>query len=330
MPRSYTTLHEKSAIFVALSMKVSVIIPCYKSAGFIRQAVESVVNQTLADKELICVNDGSPDSTWEVLQELQKEFGEKIPFHVVDQSNAGACAARNTGLSRAHGEFVQFLDSDDQLAPGKLAAQVAIAEAGRADIVAGSYRRVKPDHTVMFTRKYEASMADQVFPLLLNTNLGITSSNLFRTAAVREVNGWDEHLKSSQEYDLMFRMIQRGAVVALDSEVHTTIIHRESGSISRTNEKANAERYVALRIRMRDYLRGQGNPSWNEEADRALFDSVRTLYRFDPSQAIAIFKGQFDRSFDPGLRNGSGGMYRALYLLLGFSLAEKAYKLLKR
>lgn len=311
-------------------MKVSVIIPCYKSAGFIRQAVESVVNQTLAAKELICVNDGSPDNTREVLLQLQKEFGEKIPFDVVDQSNAGACAARNAGLARARGEYVQFLDSDDQLAPGKLASQWAVKEASHADIVAGSYRRVKPDGTVLFTRKYEAHMADQVFPLLLNTNLGITSSNLFRTAAVREANGWDEHLKSSQEYDLMFRMIQRGAVVALDAEVYTTIIHRESGSISRTNEMANAERYVALRIRMRDYLRGQGNSSWNEEADRALFDSLRTLYRYDPKQAIAVFSMQFDASFDPGTRNGSGGMYRALYRMLGFSMAERAYKLLKR
>jgi glycosyltransferase involved in cell wall biosynthesis len=330
MPRSYTTPHEKSAIFVALHMKVSVVIPCYKSAGFIREAVLSVVDQTLADKELICVNDGSPDHTLEVLWELQKEFAEAIPFFVIDQINAGACAARNTGLVRARGEYVQFLDSDDQLAPGKLAGQVAIADSTRADIVAGSYRRVKPDGAVMFTRKYEPFMAEQVFPLLLNTNLGITSSNLFRTASVREVNGWDENLKSSQEYDLMFRMIQHGGLVALDSEVLTAVVHRESGSISRTNEKANAERYVALRIRMRDYLRTLGNKAWMEEADKALFDSVRTLYRYDPQQAVAIFNAQFDASFDPGARNGSGGLYRALFRSLGFSLTEKMYKVMKR
>jgi len=311
-------------------MKVSVVIPCYKSAGFIRQAVLSVVNQTLAGKELICVNDGSPDNTLEVLMELQKEFGEAIPFHVIDQTNAGACAARNAGLARARGEYVQFLDSDDQLAPGKLASQVAVAEANHADIVAGSYRRIKSDGTVMFIRKYESSMVDQVFPLLLNTNLGITSSNLFRTASVRGVNGWDEYLKSSQEYDLMFRMIQQGAIAAFDPEIHTTIIHRESGSISRTNEKANAERYVALRIRMRDYLRTLGNRLWLDEADKALFDAVRTFYRYDPQQAVAIFNAQFDSSFDPGSRSGSGGLYRALFRLLGFSLTEKLYKVMKR
>ena len=91
-------------------IKVSVIIPVYNVEKYLRQNLESVANQTLKDIEIICVDDGSTDSSFEIV----KEFAEKDSrFIAVSQENGGAGAARHNGLRRAKGKYLSFLDSDD-------------------------------------------------------------------------------------------------------------------------------------------------------------------------------------------------------------------------
>jgi glycosyltransferase involved in cell wall biosynthesis len=90
--------------------KVSVIIPVYNVEAYLRQCLDSVVNQTLKDIEMICVDDGSTDSSAEILKEYAKK-DERI--RVLTQSNSGAGAARNAGLVSAKGKWLYFLDGDD-------------------------------------------------------------------------------------------------------------------------------------------------------------------------------------------------------------------------
>ncbi len=92
----------------------SVVIPCYKQAQFLGQAIESVLNQTLPNIEVIVVNDGSPDNT----DQVAREFGNKIIY--LAKKNGGVASARNYGLKHAHGKMVLFLDSDDWIAPDML------------------------------------------------------------------------------------------------------------------------------------------------------------------------------------------------------------------
>ncbi len=102
------------------SPAVSVVIPAYNEAMFVRRAVDSVLNQTLTDLELIAVDDGSVDNTLAVLQSCEP------PVRSLTQPNAGPAAARNRGLRTARGEFVAFLDADDWWQPTKLERQVAL------------------------------------------------------------------------------------------------------------------------------------------------------------------------------------------------------------
>ncbi len=91
-------------------IKVSVIIPVYKTEKYIRECMDSVVNQTLKDIEIICVDDGSPDNSGKILDEYAKRDNR---VHVIHQKNAGVSVARNRGISEAKGEFIKFVDSDD-------------------------------------------------------------------------------------------------------------------------------------------------------------------------------------------------------------------------
>lgn len=105
------------------SVEVSVIIPCYKQAVFLPQALDSVLAQTLGDLECIVVNDGSPDNTRDVVASYLLRDSR---VRYVEQSNRGVSAARNRGLAEARGRYIQFLDADDLIEPEKLQVQTGI------------------------------------------------------------------------------------------------------------------------------------------------------------------------------------------------------------
>ena len=92
------------------SPKISVILSAYNEEKFIRKAIESVINQTLKDIEIIIINDGSTDSTLSIINGYANEDSRIV---VVDQENIGLGAARNKGMKMANGEYITFLDGDD-------------------------------------------------------------------------------------------------------------------------------------------------------------------------------------------------------------------------
>ncbi len=122
-------------------IKVSVIMPVYNRAGVLQKAVRSVMDQTLREIELVCINDGSTDNTVMVLKKLAR----KDPrIRVLSQRNAGAGPARNYGLKRAKGEFVAFLDSDDWYASEDVLEKLyQKAIANQVKICLGGSRRAK-------------------------------------------------------------------------------------------------------------------------------------------------------------------------------------------
>lgn len=105
---------------------VSILIPAYKAENWIHGAVSSAVNQTWPNKEVIIVDDGSPDRTLEVARRLASPL-----VKVVTQENTGACGARNKALSLAQGDYIQWLDADDVLHPEKIARQMESGGGGR-------------------------------------------------------------------------------------------------------------------------------------------------------------------------------------------------------
>ena len=123
-----------------LSMpKVTLVIAIYNLEKYIRECLDSILLQTFKDMEIICVDDGSTDSTPKILEEYaQKDSRIKI----IHQKNQGCGAARNTGLSEACGEYIQFLDGDDYFEPKMVEKLYNLAKKHSADISACSSRKV--------------------------------------------------------------------------------------------------------------------------------------------------------------------------------------------
>ncbi len=119
--------------------KVSVIIPVYNVEKYIRQCLDSVVNQTLPDIEIICVDDGSTDMSLEILHEYAKRDNR---IKVLEQSNQGASEARNKGMAIAKGEYIGFVDSDDWVDENYYETLYTKAVKENADIVRTTYKHV--------------------------------------------------------------------------------------------------------------------------------------------------------------------------------------------
>ena len=111
---------------------VSVVIPVYNSEKYLKEALDSVLKQDLQEIEVICVDDGSTDNSLTILKEYEKADERIKAFH---KENGGQSTARNVGLSKATGEFVYFLDSDDYILPNTLSKLVDLSRTDDLDIL---------------------------------------------------------------------------------------------------------------------------------------------------------------------------------------------------
>jgi len=122
-------------------VKVSVIIPVYNVESFLRPCLDSIINQTLKEIEIICIDDGSKDNSLEILQEYAKKDER---FKIIHQENAGAGAARNVGLDNAQGEYISFIDADDWVKHKLYKRLYSVAKEEDLDIV--MFKMINYDH----------------------------------------------------------------------------------------------------------------------------------------------------------------------------------------
>lgn len=118
--------------------KVSIIVPVYNVEQYLRQCMDSLVNQTYKNIEILCVDDGSIDDSGVILDEYAKMDNRIIVIHTV---NSGVSSARNTALSIASGQYVMFVDGDDWIEPDTCGISISSAEKNNADVVMWSYMR---------------------------------------------------------------------------------------------------------------------------------------------------------------------------------------------
>ena len=138
---------------------ISVIIPIYNVEKYLRRCLDSVKNQTFPDWEAICVNDGSPDNSAEILEEYAKKDAR---FKIVNKENGGLSDARNAGMAVASGKYILYLDSDDFIHPQTMEIVYSLALRDGSDIVSFTYDRIyRPQLMVRHVLKMDT---DNVVP----------------------------------------------------------------------------------------------------------------------------------------------------------------------
>ncbi|MBE9068951.1 glycosyltransferase [Leptolyngbya cf. ectocarpi LEGE 11479] len=181
---------------------ITVVIPAYNCQTTIRNTLRSVFEQTYSTLEIIVVDDGSTDDTLDILKTLDDDR-----LTVLTQPNAGVSASRNRGLRHASGEFVALLDSDDLWLPDKLADQLEALQSESQAAVAYSWTDYI-DQTGEFVRKgYYCNFQGKVHQqLLLGSFLESGSNPLIRHSALEAVGGFDESLRTCEDWDLWIRL----------------------------------------------------------------------------------------------------------------------------
>lgn len=301
-------------------MMVSVIIPCFNVQDYIEECLKSVYEQSYIDLEIICVDNNSIDNTFLILQKHEKE-GKIILYKELKK---GAPAARNLGLKHAKGEWVQFLDADDLLLPDKISNQIGIIDSNnQIGIIAGNYLKRDLNGDELVSTPHEDN-----FLGLLNSNLGITSANLFQKNALIAIGGWNQNINSSQEYELMFNLIKSDIEVERDKIALTIIRERKEGQISQRNPKERWKQYIQLRVDIIEYLI-KNKPDYylskETEIKQILFDSNRILAKYDLRKARELHS-KYLNGFVPSISEVTSGSYIKLLKIVGFFRAEKIKK----
>lgn len=230
-----------------MEINVSAVVPIFNSVNTLERAIKSLLIQPEIN-EIFIVDDASRDGSYELALDLERKINHiKVLTHE-GRINKGASASRNLGLKHCSNEWIQFLDADDELLPHKISINLSSIIEETSFLVGNS---IFENAAKLYKRHYWKSV-----PLgLLVTRLGVTSSNLWSKSSLNKIGGWNEELSSSQEYDLMLRLIQLDLNISY-CEDYLSIIHELPSSISR-NKSLNKERVLnSIRFResVKEYL----------------------------------------------------------------------------
>lgn len=254
----------------------SVIIPCYNCSQYVNRAIDSVINQECNDWELILVDNNSKDATLGILNKYRELHPEKVS--VFSELNPGAAPARNLGLSHARGEWIVFLDSDDELLPSHLSRIELYISKYQFDVLVGSLCRVIRKGGFEFP--FPKFPHRDVWTGLITGHLGITSSNVFRKRCLDNVGGWNANWTSSQEYELMFRILKAGFKVRSARSIPTVNVYYSKNSITRTDDTNKVQsvfnNFVELRLQIRKFL--ENSDEWNKKYFSAYSSSLYSYY----------------------------------------------------
>ena len=180
-------------------MKITAAISTYNRLPSLKEAINSVKSQTFLPCELIIVDDNSTDGTKEYCENLQLN----IPLiYLRNDKNLGAALSRNRAIEKADGDYIAFLDDDDEWLPEKLQEQKKIAEKG-FDLI----------YTAVVTQKSDKVYFHKRFPVFFGNFAGITSTFMINVGVLRKLGGFDAELPALQDYDLVIRLVKAGVKV---------------------------------------------------------------------------------------------------------------------
>jgi glycosyltransferase involved in cell wall biosynthesis len=246
---------------------ISVIIPAYNAEKTIERTIESVLNQTFSDFELIIVDDGSQDSTLKMISSISDPR-----IKVFSSPHSGANPARNCGFSHSAGEFIAFLDADDLWTSDKLEAQLKALQTNPKAAVAYSWTDLIDESDQFLRPGNHTTENGNVYAKLLLTCFVVSGSNpLIRRQAFIKVGGFDESLTASQDFDLYLRLAAHYDYVAVPSP---QVLYR----ISHNSMSTNIRRHEATSLFVRERAFKQAPEPLPQPLKR---HSIANFYKFD-------------------------------------------------
>ena len=217
-----------------MSVKISIVIPCYNQGEYLEDALESAYNQTCAAHEIIVVNDGSTDDSREIAERYMFRDLPLIgsPVRVINQANKGLSSARNTGIMAATGDYIQFLDADDILMENCLEAMTREIGNTNADIYAPSFVEFGKSSREVILQMFDMDGLKQ------SNRLGYFCC--VRRSALIECGGYSPKMRWGwEDYHIWFDLLSRNKSIGILQEVLVRYRVKERSMIHEANEHSD-------------------------------------------------------------------------------------------
>ncbi len=300
---------------------VSVIIPCFNAERWLREAIDSCLQQTYPRIEIVVVDDGSTDNCLEII----KSYGNKIIWKT--GPNKGGNYARNRGFALSRGEYIQYLDADDYILPEKIERQVFFLEGTGADVVYGDwrYRRHLPDGTSFLQdRKSSNKPKEDILESLLSDHWWVAPvALLFTRAAVDSCSGWDESLKGAQDRDFFISLVMNGAKVVYQPGCYSFYRKYGNTTVSSSNKKVVLENHFLLMEKAEAKLAqlGRLSSSYQQALAQGYFFKSRRRYNYlNYSRHLWVLRKIL--GLCPDFKVQGSAAYNLIQNIFGFIIAE--------
>ncbi|MEL7077908.1 MAG: glycosyltransferase [Cyanobacteria bacterium J06648_1] len=310
---------------------VSIIIPCFNAARWLKEAVDSCLNQTYSAIEIIVIDDGSTDESLDII----KSYDDKIIWETGE--NRGGNHARNSGFALSKGKYIQFLDADDYILPEKIARQVSFLEQTGVDIVYGDWRHrqhLPSGKTFLEDIKLSGEQEDILESLLADWWVS-PACILFTREIVEKSEGWDEDLKVGQDRDFFLSLVMDGAEVSYQPGCYS--VYRRYGKVTVSGSsplKYLESHYQIVQKAERKLLQqGRFTSKYRFALAQSYFTMARTYLTIKPDKYYQ-FKNKallLNPEFKPNSEHRTIA-YSLVQNLIGFNNLEKivsSIKLLK-
>lgn len=242
-------------------MLVSVIIPTFNRAEFLTRSISSVLNQSYNDLELIIVDDGSTDETKEVVESFKDS---RLSFY--HKSNGGVSSARNLGVSKAQGEYIAFLDSDDEWQLDKISTQVSYLK-NTGKVLVHTAEKWLRDGKVVKQKKHHQKNGGDMFIRSLQGCVISPSSVLMKKSLYEKVGGMREDFVVCEDYDFWLKVTSLHDIGFLEEE----FVNKYAGHADQLSFKFFAMDYWRVKSMAWVYQ----NRPLSEERAKALLKSAQ-------------------------------------------------------
>jgi len=304
---------------------VSILIPVYNAEAFVADAIQSALDQTWPAKEIIAVNDGSTDRSLEIL----KSFGSRV--RIIEQENRGASAARNRALREAQGEFIQYLDADDLLAPNKIKIQMRrLLSEPPGRVAASAWGRFYdlPQKTVFTTEPVwtDSNAVDWLINSWCGGGMMPCHAWLTPRAVADQAGLWDETLGANDDGEYFTRVLLNSGGVSFCEDARVYYRSGLSRSLSRsTQPNSHTSEYRSLEL-CASHLLAREDSERTRAACAAQFQ--RFVYAVYPRSPELVRKAEAKVKEFGGsdLKPGGGQLFQLTSKTLGWKTARRVQK----
>lgn len=269
--------------------RISVLLPVLNGERYLHEAITSIVTQDYRDFELIVLDDGSTDGTWQVAEEWARRDSRIVLLR--NERNIGISASLNKCLAASRGEYIARQDGDDISEPGRLSAEVDVLDA-RPDVVLVSMNYHVADHNGKILQTTRRDYPPELLEYLLHFSnvIGGHTQVMYRRDAIVAAGAYNEALRASLDYELWTRMIRLGRFVVLPQAGMRYRIHEERITV-RENSLQVRESWNITRRMLTNYL---GRELTDDEARAVAATWRRHVPASRPDLANAVAREAYE------------------------------------